>query len=305
MDRRTFVKSLGVAGAVVLLPVAEAKAATNLYVPLPNMAKFRTILRSADGSYRMWLHPTERYITRETLDLLRSERHRGRNLHFVGSAADKKEWCNFVAEKFRILGYVEDGPTRGDKYVYDIPVEIVFTDVHICMDKFGLYISAPGERCQPMLDAGIRYPGQSQVRYPISKVVDGVDCWLGQWKIRSSFEDQELRAYVEMSLDWVNGHLEHEDGRQVAELVDGEIVTEMDGEMLEWWLEAVHWGALVHATFALTLNWDETMHANPQLRGRLEDTRGFKGEAELAFDASLQKFMHEAECRYEIATLDS
>lgn len=138
-------------------------------------------------------------------------------------------------------------------------------------------------------------------RVPVSRLVFGVRSYLSLWEIEAVFEDAELRCYAELAVDWTNSHLEFEDGRQLAVIEGDEIVTEMDYDLSVAWLETTMWGALVHATFALSFNWDP---GGPLLSERLDEFWALKARAEAHHDRSLNWLMEEAERRYEIGTVE-
>jgi hypothetical protein len=74
------------------------------------------------------------------------------------------------------------------------------------------------------------------------------------------FTEEELRAYVEMSVDWMNARLE---GEQVNEFLPGDpeqivgdtVYTDLEEESRLQWQESVLWMAITHAMFSLALNY--------------------------------------------------
>jgi len=135
----------------------------------------------------------------------------------------------------------------------------------------------------------------------VERVMRPVRAWLDAWGIEDQFEEFELRSYLEMGVDWANAQLEHEDGRQLAELGGDEIVTEMDGELLDTWLGVVRWHALAFATFALSFNWDQEGRL---LVGRRDEILLLKDKAAAQCEVAIERFMTEADRRFEIATVE-
>ena len=122
---------------------------------------------------------------------------------------------------------------------------------------------------------------------------------LGYWKVVDRFEEDELREYIKCSIDWANAHLEYEDGRQLVEVNEDKLENHMEDELVLPWIEAIQWGALAHATFALEVNW---MACDDPAEFR-EKARYLNVKAAAHHDKAIEWLMQEAEQVYELRSL--
>jgi len=138
---------------------------------------------------------------------------------------------------------------------------------------------------------------------PLEKMYVILRHWLEEeWGLGDKFEDFELRAYVEFSIDWMNARLE---GEKINEFLPGDpeqvigdaIYTELQGRARQEWLGCIQWWALAHATFALGINnaVNEHFWVSP------EKMQEYKLRAEDQHEACWEYFLPAAEAQYRPA----
>lgn len=122
------------------------------------------------------------------------------------------------------------------------------------------------------------------------------------------FTEEELRAYVEMSLDWMNARLEGEEINgflpgDPEQVVGDAIYTELQGEARDLWRDGLVWMAVTHAMFALTINFVRGEGDGVQVVAGDPDPgfQRFKEQAEEQHDAAFDAFVDQAETQYRPA----
>jgi hypothetical protein len=137
---------------------------------------------------------------------------------------------------------------------------------------------------------------------PLEKMYVILRHWLGEWGLGGEFEDEELRAYIEFSIDWMNARLE---GEEINAFLPGDpeqvigdaIYTELQGRARQEWLGCIQWWALAHATFALGVNATTNEHfwVSP------EKMQEYKLVAEDRHEGCWEHFLPAAEAQYRRA----
>jgi len=119
------------------------------------------------------------------------------------------------------------------------------------------------------------------------------------------FSEEEMRAYVEMSVSWMNFRLE---GEEISESLPGDpeqfvgdaIFTNLQGDARRLWKDCLVWISVTHAMFALSLNFVPGENGGMQLVPRNRDPRfwEYKEQAEAQHDAVFDAFLDQAERQY-------
>ena len=127
----------------------------------------------------------------------------------------------------------------------------------------------------------------------------------------SLFEEQEFRAYTEMSVSWVACQFTDPDEYLKVEFHEDYIETSFSGEIHEAWRKAVELGMLRHALFAYDVNHydrEGNFHGLPVLTADLKQVpppnyKAFKAErdrVEEQHDIAIDWYQDAVERQYDI-----